>query len=108
FGLVNTVIVPELKQVSLEYLQVDTPAEEYIWRPAVYTFLSVLLIYVAYLRNNWRVWLLLLPIALNTAAVMAAIPAQDFRYLFGNSLFFYAAIFIALLSFRQEKGRDPV
>lgn len=108
FGLVNTIIAPDLKQVSLDYLQVDTPAEEYIWRPAVYTFFAVLLIYVAYLRNNWRVWLLLLPVALNTAAVMAAIPAQDFRYLFGNSLFFYAAIFIALLSFRQEKGRDAV
>lgn len=108
FGLVNTIIAPDLKGTALAYLQVETPVEEYIWRPAVYTFLAVLLIYVAYLRNNWRIWLLLLPVALNTAAVMAAIPAQDFRYLFGNSLFFYVAIFIALLSFRQEKGRDPV
>lgn len=86
------------------YLKVDTEAEVFMWRPAVYLFLITLLIYVAYLRNNWRIWLILLPIALNTAAVMATIPAQDFRYLFNTSLFLYAAIFISLLDFKPRDG----
>lgn len=104
FGLVNKVIEPHITQAAAVYLKVDSAIEEFIWRPAVYTFLTVLLFYVAYVRNNWRVWLMLLPIALNTAAVMAAIPAQDFRYLYGNALFFYVAIFISLTAFTSKGG----
>lgn len=104
FGLVNTVIQPSVTETASNYLKVDTKAEEFIWRPAVYTFLTILLLYVAYLRNNWRIWLVLLPVALNTAAVTAAIPAQDFRYLYSNVLFFYAAIFISLISFESKGG----
>lgn len=104
FGLVNKVIHPFPTRAAYAYLKVDSGMEEFIWRPALYTFLTVLLLYIAYVRNNWRVWLLLLPLALNTAAVAAAIPAQDFRYLYGNALFFYAALFIALLSFAPKGG----
>jgi hypothetical protein len=104
FGLVNKVIQPHVTQAAAKYLKVDSATEEFIWRPALYTFLTVLLFYVAYLRNNWRVWLILLPLALNTAAVTVAIPAQDFRYLYGNALFFYAAIFISLLAFAPKGG----
>lgn len=104
FGLVNKVIQPHVTQAAAKYLKVDTAKEEFIWRPALYTFLTVLLFYVAYLRNNWRVWLMLLPIALNTAAVTAAIPAQDFRYLYANPLFFYVAIFISLIAFVPKGG----
>ncbi|WKA50235.1 DUF6020 family protein [Planococcus liqunii] len=104
FGLVNRVIYPTVTQAAGKYLSVDDSAKETIWRPAVYIFLSTLLIYIAYLRNNWRVWLLLLPIALNTGAVTATIPAQDFRYLFSNTLFLYAALFISLISFVPRGG----
>ena len=104
FGLVNTVINPSFKKSALSYLEVENKFEEYLWRPAVYLFLSTLLVYIAYLRNNWRVWLLLLPVALNTAAVMVAIPAQDFRYLFSNSLFFYASLLISLMCFHPKVG----
>lgn len=104
FGLVNTVIHPFPTRAASSYLKVDSGVEEVIWRPALYTFLTVLLFYIAYVRNNWRVWLMLLPVALNTAAVAAAIPAQDFRYLYGNPLFFFAAIFIALLAFAPKGG----
>lgn len=104
FGLVNKVIHPFPTKLGSTYLTVDNPFEEFMWRPAVYLFLSTLLIYIAYLRNNWRVWLMLLPVALNTGAVMATIPAQDFRYLFSATLFFYAAIFISLISFKPKEG----
>lgn len=104
FGLLDQVISTRLTHTANSYLKIDTEAEEFLWRPAVYLFLITLLIYIAYLRNNWRVWLILLPIALNTAAVMATIPAQDFRYLFNTSLFLYAAIFISLLDFKHMGG----
>lgn len=104
FGLLDKIISTRLTHYANAYLRVDTEAEEYLWRPAVYLFLITLFIYIAYLRNDWRVWLILLPIALNTAAVMATIPAQDFRYLFNTSLFFYAAFLISLLDFRARGG----
>lgn len=101
FGLVNKVLHPYVTQQAEKVLRVSSPAEEYMWRPAVYIFLMTLLVYIAYLRNNWRVWLLLLPVALNTGAVTASIPAQDYRYLFSTTLFFFAALFISLISFKQ-------
>ena len=104
FGLVNTVVDPYVTQAATKYLAITNKFEEYMWRPAVYIFLSTLLLYIAYLRNNWRVWLLLLPVALNTGAVTATIPAQDFRYLYSHTLFFYAAIFISLISFAPRGG----
>lgn len=104
FGLVNKVINPYITQEASKYLKVDSEVEEFIWRPAVYTFLMVLFLYIAYLRNNWRVWLMLLPVALNTGAVALAIPAQDFRYLYGNVLFLYAAIFISLIPISPKGG----
>lgn len=102
FNLLNKVISSKVTLVAQKVLRVDTEAEEFLWRPAVYLFLITLFIYVAYLRNNWRVWLILLPIALNTAAVMATMPAQDFRYLFNTSLFMYAALLISLIKFKKE------
>ncbi|OHX51960.1 hypothetical protein BB777_03535 [Planococcus faecalis] len=104
FNLLNQVIYPKVTYSAQLYLKVDTEAEEFLWRPAVYLFFITLFMYVAYLRNNWRVWLILLPIALNTAAVMATMPAQDFRYLFNASLFFYAALLISLLNFDDKGG----
>lgn len=104
FGLLDKIISARVTQSANAYLKIDTKAEEFMWRPAVYLFLITLLIYIAYLRNNWRIWLILLPIALNTAAVMATIPAQDFRYLFNTSLFLYAAFFISLLNFKDKDG----
>lgn len=105
FKLLNTVIYPKVTYGAQLYLKVDTEAEEFLWRPAVYLFLITLFIYVAYLRNNWRIWLILLPIALNTAAVMATMPAQDFRYLFNTSLFMYAAFLISLINFGPKGGQ---
>ncbi|WP_203332292.1 DUF6020 family protein [Planococcus beigongshangi] len=106
FGLVNKVIYEDLTLYMRQYLEVDTEAEEYLWRPAVYLFLMTLFIYITYLRNNWRVWLILLPISLNTAAVMATMPAQDFRYLFNTSLFVYTAFLISLINFWPKGGLD--
>lgn len=106
FGLVNTVISEKLTSQMRQYLEVDNEAKEFLWRPSLYLFLTALFIYTAYLRNNWRVWLVLLPLALNTAAVMATTPAQDFRYLFSASIFVYAAFLISMVNFRPESELD--
>jgi hypothetical protein len=103
FGLKNHVLEPAITNLARTYLYKAEKLEELIWRPAVYTTLALLFIFIAYLRNDWRAWLLIFPIALNTGSVFVAIPAQDFRYLFSNSLFLYLAFFISFMTYQKSR-----
>lgn len=62
-----------------------------IWRPAIYTFLIILFSFVNILRGKWKYSLISLPVMLNTGMLLAAIPAQDFRYSYGNLLVMFLA-----------------
>ena len=104
-GLKNRVLDPTVTEFARNYLIDTEKLEEVIWRPAVYTTIALLFIYIAYLRNGWRAWLLIFPIALNTGSVFLAIPAQDFRYLYSNTFFMFLAIFISFMSY--QKVRNP-
>jgi len=103
FDLKNHILQPTITNLARTYLYKAEELKEIIWRPAVYTTLALLFIYIAYLRNDWRAWLLIFPIALNTGSVFVAIPAQDFRYLFSNSLFMYLAFFISFMTYQKSR-----
>ncbi len=103
FGLKNHVLEPAITNLARTYLNKAEKQDEFIWRPAVYTTLALLFIFIAYLRNDWRAWLLIFPIALNTGSVFVAIPAQDFRYLYSNSLFMYLAFFISFMTYQKAR-----
>ncbi|WP_317934151.1 DUF6020 family protein [Sporosarcina aquimarina] len=98
-GLVNKTLNQSLKMRTYEYLKGSDEAILFLWRPAFYTALALLFTYIAYLRNGWRAWLLLLPVALNTGAVFVGIPAQDFRYLLANSMILLPFILISFVKF---------
>ena len=106
FGLKNRVLEPQITTMARTYLKTAEKMDELVWRPAVYTTIALLFIYIAYLRNDWRAWLLIFPIALNTGSVFLAIPAQDFRYLYSNSLFMYMAIFISFMTYKKTSQKD--
>lgn len=109
FGLKNRILEPTVTSFARSYLKAAEKIEELLWRPANYTTLALLFIYIAYLRNDWRAWLLIFPVALNTGSVFLAIPAQDFRYLFSNSLFMYMAIFFSFMTFwKVNKNHDTI
>jgi len=108
FGLKNRILIGKVTKLASSYMKTTEKVKEIIWRPAVYTSIAILFIYIAYLRNNWRAWLLLLPIALNTGSVFLAIPAQDFRYLYSNSLFAFIAIMASFIHFQPYKDRDDL
>ncbi|MGG0645300.1 DUF6020 family protein [Sporosarcina gallistercoris] len=99
YGLVNPVLNEERRMHAYTYLKVADETIPFLWRPAFYTALALLFTYIAYLRNGWRAWLLLLPIALNTGAVFVGIPAQDFRYLLSNSMIVLPLMLISFVKF---------
>lgn len=98
-GLVNVTISQKLQTAAFNYLKAADESIPFLWRPAFYTALALLFTYIAYLRNGWRAWLLLLPVALNTGAVFVGIPAQDFRYLLANSMIVLPFILISFVKF---------
>lgn len=106
FGLKNRVLNLQVTQMASSYMKSSEQIKEFIWRPAAYTSIAILFIYISYLQNNWRAWMLLFPIALNTGSVFLAIPAQDFRYLFSNSIFAYIGIMASFIKFQPYKDRN--
>lgn len=67
-----------------------------MWRPAIYIFLTILLGFTLILRGEWRKSLITIPIFLNTAMLLVALPAQDFRYLYANLLVMCVVILCSL------------
>lgn len=76
-----------------------------IWRPAIYTLLIILLAFTLILRGQWRKALIVLPILLNTAMLLVAIPAQDFRYLYANLLIVGVVFLCSLTKENNNIGR---
>lgn len=99
YGLENRILSEPLKMRAFHYLKNADESIPFLWRPAFYTALALLFTYITYLRNNWRAWLLLLPVALNTGAVFVGLPAQDFRYLLANSMIMLPLLLISLVLF---------
>ncbi|QPA30739.1 DUF6020 family protein [Thermaerobacillus caldiproteolyticus] len=104
FGLKNQIIFDPLTIAVKKYLTIsDTTLKPLIWRPATYTFLILLFTFVAFLRNDWKAWLVPLIVLLNTGTVLIALPAQDFRYLYSNSLVFFIAFLFAFISYKKKE-----
>ena len=73
-----------------------------LWRPATHLFTLLLFTFIGYLRNDYKALFISFPIWLNTAAVWAAMPAQDFRYLYINTLFIYLAFMFMFLKYKKS------
>ena len=73
-----------------------------IYRPAIYLFSIVLLLFIATLQGRFKLSLIALPVLLNAASVAVALPAQDVRYLYANFLVL-PIIFLATITRKQHK-----
>nr|WP_306465173.1 DUF6020 family protein [Anoxybacillus caldiproteolyticus] len=104
FGIKSRIIFDPLTIAVKKYLTIsDTTLKPLIWRPATYTLLILLFTFVAFLRNDWKAWLVPLTVLLNTGTVLIALPAQDFRYLYSNSLVFFIAFLFAFISYKKKE-----
>ncbi|MCP8970634.1 DUF6020 family protein [Ectobacillus ponti] len=97
----STPLHEKLRQV---WVRLNTGTSSIIWRPALYTSITILALFIAVVRGNLRVVLAALPLFLNTAAVAVALPAQDVRYLYANIL----TTFIFFLAAFLHKEAAPI
>jgi hypothetical protein len=106
YGITNKIIFEPLTLLVKKYLTIcDTMLKPLIWRPANYTFLIILFTFVAFLRNDWKSWLLPLTVLFNTGTVLIALPAQDFRYLYSNTLLLYIVFLFTFIDYRSREVR---
>ncbi|MGF2617963.1 hypothetical protein FZC84_13040 [Rossellomorea vietnamensis] len=104
-GLVDKVIHPAVTSAAGQYLQQTKDTFGFIiWRPAVYFSLIALFSMVVIIRNGFRYVLVSLPVLLNILAVMAALPAQDFRYLFSNTLITFLLFVMIFINDKKTEG----
>jgi len=102
FGIENKVINGKITWVANYILNISKDLSDVLWRPANYTYSILLLAFITYLKSDFRTFLIILPLVLNTGAVMLALPAQDFRYLFANTLVFYLSFITCFISFPKR------
>lgn len=90
-------------QFSRWYNFSQTYMKEWIWRPATYTFAIILFTFISVLKLGKRVIIVALPSLLNTATIFAGLPAQDFRYLYTNTLVVFVLIGLVMLKEVQHE-----
>lgn len=87
-------IFPELLDDYNRYLDRSQEKEVawFLWRPALYIFVTLLSMAVLIARRNYRSLIIFVPVMLNVCALFIAIPAQQIRYLYSSILFGFIAI----------------
>ncbi|WP_143833784.1 DUF6020 family protein [Oceanobacillus senegalensis] len=101
YGITQEPVSVELHHRLNEWLVwTEEKLKELIWRPATYLFTVILLTFAASLKNGWRAWVVATPVLLNTLAIFAAMPAQDFRYLYSLSMVPFLLLPFSFLTFQ--------
>ncbi|PNQ78288.1 DUF6020 family protein [Paenibacillus sp. F4] len=100
YGLSNKIISDGLTENVSRILEFSR--NSIIWRAALYNVLIILSIYIIVRRRNYALVIVALPVTLNTLTIMAATPAQDFRYLYANLLVSIVVFLTSFLKFVKK------
>ncbi|MCA1032195.1 DUF6020 family protein [Bacillus timonensis] len=99
YGLENKMISQPFTTMATSYLEGSLSVPyKFVWRPAFYAFLILLFSVILIVKNGYRSIVITLPFLLNMLSVLAAMPAQDFRYLFANVLISFIIPLMALVN----------
>jgi hypothetical protein len=88
-------------------MNTDDPGWQWlVWRPAIYLYMSILMIFVSAWRSQiHKLLLLLVPILIHSAILVVSISSPDFRYQY--PIYLFALLFWPLLlvkpKYNQEK-----
>ncbi|WFB58113.1 DUF6020 family protein [Paenibacillus sp. BR1-192] len=109
YKLKSESITPELKSKITKILNRTQESDVvwFLWRPAFYIFLSIIFSIVLMFRNRLKILITVLPVFLNALGLLAAIPAQQSRYLFPSILCTFILIPLCFAEFgRKQEVRD--
>ncbi|TYR80238.1 hypothetical protein FZC66_14005 [Priestia megaterium] len=105
-GLKDQIIHPFLTNSANQYLSLfKRQLLFFLWKPAFYHCVILLFALTMAMRKGVTSLIILVPWLLNTLSVLAALPAQDFRYLLASvfvSFFFVALPFIKMDDEKRE------
>ncbi|WP_456277605.1 DUF6020 family protein [Bacillus sp. AK128] len=106
YNIENIVLNEALTTNLQRYLTIsNTTLKPVIWRPAIYSFIILFFTFAAFIKRDWKFALPILPIVLNTGTVFLGLPAQDFRYLYSNSLITFLAILLPFVHYSQKEEK---
>lgn len=99
FGLKQKTLSNSITYIANKALNFSQKEDisKFFWRPALPMFLIIMAMFISILRNNAKYILVVCPVLLNIASVLAATPAQDFRYLYANTLTFLVILIFSFI-----------
>jgi len=81
-------LLPYLKKAELAYE--STKLEKFTMRPAIYMYLSILMILaIRIIKKDRKIWLVILPTIFNTISLAPAIPVAMTRYVYATMFGFF-------------------
>ncbi|WP_265181668.1 DUF6020 family protein [Geomicrobium sp. JCM 19055] len=93
----------------MDYLTfTDEQLLELIWRPALFILLILLATSAGVIKNGVRFLLISTPVILNWGTMLAAIPAQDFRYMLPNVFILFVIALLAFGKFKLENKHEDL
>ncbi|SUY46172.1 Uncharacterised protein [Clostridium putrefaciens] len=104
-GLKQTVLINSLTKLCNKFLDLTQKPDlqHFFWKPAFQMFFILLFGLLAILRNGSKTLLVILPVLLNAATIFIATPAQDFRYLYSNTLVYLIPIVFCFIKIDSVK-----
>lgn len=84
-------------RLGIDYTLDSTVMQTLFYRPALYMYLSIMIVAaMAWITQSRRYWLLLLPMLFNLPAILIFGLTQDMRYLYINVLTFFLVVSVAI------------
>jgi len=107
YGLKQTVISKPITLIANITLSVigQPILVWFFWKPAIPMFIIIFTVYTAFAKGFKLIPLVLLPVFLNIATLLLAVPAQDFRYLYSNALTVFVIAIFSLINL-DENGSN--
>ena len=104
-NLKNKVISPSL-HAFLKQTYINTQSDNLrwlFWRPALPLYLICLFCLLSVIKNGKNSILIGLPVIFNNVSVLIALPAQDFRYLYANTLIVLPVIVFSFIHYNCKQ-----
>ncbi|GIM28239.1 hypothetical protein CPJCM30710_09050 [Clostridium polyendosporum] len=91
----------KLNNYLFNTIDVTSKRPTIFWRPAIFMYLTFIIFLYQFVKVNKKIALVAVPLFFNIASLLISMPAQDYRYLFSNTLIFFAILPMILVKNKQ-------